>query len=104
MKVDEYSLRRKQLEIFAVNANTYAAYDQAPETLNFFGLNRPRYHVRIASDNGAVSDLYIGGLIVSNFVFGYSTAKPGVFQIYESDITAPFKFTVSDFTVPEAAQ
>lgn len=104
MKVDEYSLRRKQLEIFAVSANTYAAYDQSPDTLRFFELDRPRYHVRIASDNGAVSDLYIGGLSVSNFVFGYSTAKPGVFQIYESDIVEPFKFSVNDFMPVEVQQ
>ncbi len=104
MRVDDYALKRKQLELYAISANTYAAYDQAPETIRFFELNRPKYRIRIASDNGMVSETYIGSLSVSNFVFGYSTAKPGIFQIYESDLAETFNLAVSNFKPIEVQQ
>lgn len=102
MKADEYSIRRLELQLYAIAANTYAAYDNSPATLKFFQLDKPKYRIRLVTQNGAVSETYIGGLSVSNFVFGYSTVKPGVFQIYESDLAEPFKLAVSNFAIREA--
>lgn len=95
--LDDYAVKRHVLKLYTVDFSDYVEMDRDPFLLEVYGLDNPSYFVEIFTDTGESNTLYLSGMETSNFIYAYSSSKPGIGRIYSSDVESLFDIAVTNF-------
>ncbi|NPV01411.1 MAG: DUF4340 domain-containing protein [Brevinematales bacterium] len=102
MDVDNYAVQRKILEFTALPLVQFAAYERTPELIKQYGLDKPKYLVKMVSSlpEDGTKWVYISGMTNGNMHYAYTPSLPGIIYINHADLLSKFILTPETFLIP----
>ena len=98
-KVDPTLVKQRILDMFTLRFQSFIAYERTPDLIAKYGLNNPKYYLKMESNKKEVLEIYISPMKVGNYYPAYATSKPGIFWMEESDIAEKFVMNETNFEV-----
>lgn len=94
--VDPYEVKKKLLDLYSLQLNSYFSYDRQPALLAELGLTSPAYSIRIAGDAQSF-DLNISIRTNLQGHYAYSPSLPGIFTVDQKDVLHHFSLNPDDY-------
>jgi hypothetical protein len=95
MKTDAYTVKSKLIDIYTIMILKYLD-DNSQDYLSY-GLNKPRYLIKLLSKDGKVNELHIGNTNSAGYYYSYSPQKKGFFLIDDSELTNKLSLDIAMF-------